>query len=107
MNRERRDVGQVLTESEMEIILSDAELKNVIFCSALRWIGSVIVYMKKSETEFHPKIVACMYELESAIHETNDAKDIWSAYNNLIKTAKFFGIDIMDLPFKCFGRPFH
>lgn len=107
MSRERRDVGQILTESEMETILSDSELKNMIFCCALRWIGSVIVYMKKSKTEFHPKIVACMNDLEDSIHETNDAKDIWSSYNDLVKTAKLHGIDIMDLPFHCFGRSFY
>lgn len=107
MSRERRDVGQVLTEHEMESILSDSELKNMIFCSALRWLGALIVYMKKTKTEFHPRIVACMYELDAAIHETNDAKDIWKAYSNLINTSKTFGINIMDLPFHCFGRPFH
>ena len=93
-------------KTEINNILKDEKVKNLLFKSSINWMAVIIVYLRNSSCEVHPRIVACANDLEDAIAD-GDSVYIWKSYYNLISTSKNMGIDLINIPLQFFGKGFY
>lgn len=92
---------------EIDSVCENSKLRKLMFQSGMNWMGVLISYLRDSSYKLDPKLVICMNDLEDAISDGRDAIEIFLAYDSLITTANSIGIDIINMPFKFFGRRFH
>lgn len=77
------------------------EINEYIVDAAYNYADILCIYLQNTQTVFDTEITRAIMAWDNAT-----TYDWWQCYVDLIKVAKIRGVDLMELPKKCFGQAY-